>query len=169
MKKRLLQADSSGPDDLPEDHANKVAPKPKCILVADDDASIRQMLGRILTSEGYVVHEAANGVEALAMAASVPCDLILLDLNMPVKNGWDTFERLTTANPFLPVIIITARPNQKFTALSAGVGALMEKPLDFPKLLQTISVLLAEAPEVHLARMAGKRAEFYYQPSDRKG
>jgi len=142
---------------------------PKRILVVDDDTSVRQMLGRILTDEGYRVTEAANGAQALEIAAKERFDLMLLDLNMPVKNGWDTFERLTTQNPSLPVILITARPNQVFTALGAGVGALMEKPLDFPKLLQTISVLLAESPEVHLARMAGRRAEFYYQPAEQEG
>jgi CheY-like chemotaxis protein len=139
------------------------------LLVVDDDASIRQMLRRILTDEGYIVGEAANGAEALETAVQAQFDLMLLDLNMPIKNGWDTFERLTTENPFLPVIIITARPNQLFTAVGAGVAALMEKPLDFPKLLQTISVLLAEPREVHLARMAGKRAEFYYQPAEQMG
>ena len=44
----------------------------------------------------------------------------------------------------------------------------MEKPLDFPKLLQTINVLLAEDPEVQIARMAGKRTQFYYQPAEQK-
>jgi CheY-like chemotaxis protein len=141
----------------------------KRILVVDDDSAVRQMLRRILTNEGYLVGEAANGVQALEIVAKEPFHLMLLDLNMPMKSGWDTFERLTTENPFLPVMIITARPNQLFTSLGAGVAALMEKPLDFPKLLQTISVLLAEGPEVQLARMAGRRAEFYYQPAGRKG
>lgn len=139
------------------------------ILVVDDDVAVRQMLGRILASEGYVVKEAADGAQALEMATQGPLDLLLLDLNMPVKNGWDTFERLTTANPFLPVIIITARPDQRFTAQAAGVGALLEKPLDFLKLLRTISALLAEAPEVRLARMAGHRAKFHYQPAQTRG
>ena len=163
MTKRVSQTGDNSPC-----LKNNLAATPKRILVVDDDSSVRQMLGRILTGEGYLVGKAANGVEALETAAEGQFDLMLLDLNMPVKNGWDTFERLTTENPLLPVIIITARPNQVFTALGAGVGALMEKPLDFPKLLQTISALLAEDPEVHLARMAGKRAEFYYQPAGQK-
>ena len=141
---------------------------PKRILVVDDDLAVRQMLGRILTSEGYLVGEACNGAEALEIAAKEEFHLMLLDLNMPIKNGWDTFTQLTTENPLLRVIIITARPNELFTALGAGVGALMEKPLDFTKLLQTISSLLAEDPEVQFARIAGKLAEFYYQPSEHK-
>ena len=60
--------------------------------------------------------------------------------------------------PSLPVVVITARPNQLFTALAAGVGALVEKPLHIPKLLQTISRLLRESVEPRLARLAGKVA-----------
>jgi DNA-binding response OmpR family regulator len=89
-------------------------------------------------------------------------------LNLPGKSGWDTFERLTAENPLLAVIIITARSNQLFTALGAGVGALLEKPLDFPKLLQTIRRLLAEPAEARLARMAGNPADFHHVPAPLK-
>jgi DNA-binding NtrC family response regulator len=64
----------------------------------------------------------------------------------------------------LPVIIITARPNQLFPALASGAGALLEKPLDFPKLLQTMRDLLEESVETRLARMAGRPSEFHYLP-----
>jgi DNA-binding response OmpR family regulator len=84
---------------------------------------------------------------------------------MPMRNGWDTFERLTTQNPLLPVIIITARPNQLFTALSAGVGALFEKPLDFPELLEAIRALLSEPPGARIARVAGRTTQFQYSPA----
>jgi DNA-binding response OmpR family regulator len=93
---------------------------------------------------------------------------VILDLNMPGKSGWDTFERLTAEHPLLAVIIITARSNQLFTALGAGVGALLEKPLDFSKLLQTIHRLLAEPAESRLARMAGSPADFHYTHARRK-
>jgi len=98
------------------------------------------------------------------VVAKTKVDLVLLDLNMPVKNGWDTFERLTAANPLVPVIVITGRPNQLFTAVGAGVGALLEKPLDIPRLLQTVSALLTESVEVRLARLAGRQATFHYLP-----
>jgi CheY-like chemotaxis protein len=153
----------------PSAHKTSLGATSKRILVVDDDSSIRQMLGRILKDEGYQVGEAGDGVQALEIVGREPFDLMLLDLNMPIRNGWDTFERLTTEKPLLPVIIITARPNQLFISAAAGVAALMEKPLDFPKLLQTISALLAEDPEIQHARAAGKRAEFYYQPAVEKG
>jgi DNA-binding response OmpR family regulator len=95
-------------------------------------------------------------------------DLVLLDLNMPGPSGWDTFEHLTSRDPLVAVIIITARSQQLFTAVNAGVGALLEKPLNIPKLLKTIRDLLAESPEARLARLAGKQADFRYLPSRRK-
>ena len=135
--------------------------KPRLLLV-DDDPTVREMIGRVLTGAGHSVMLAANGQEALDLASATEVDLVLLDLNMPVKSGWDTFEHLTTENPLLPIIIITARPNQLFPALASGVGALMEKPLDFPKLLETIRILLDEPVEKRLDRLAGKSAELHY-------
>lgn len=137
----------------------------KRILLADDDPGVRESLAAALRSDGYAVLPAKDGQEALDMIAVSAVDLVLLDLNMPVKNGWDTFERLTAENPLMPIIIITARPNQLFTALSAGVGALLEKPMDIPTLLKTVNALLVESAEVRLARLAGMSQEFHYKPA----
>jgi len=145
--------------------SGSVKPAKNRILVVDDDASVREMLTRVLAGEGYLVWAVADGTAALEIAAAEKVDLVLLDLNLPGRSGWDTFERLTAENPLLAVIIITARSNQLFTALGAGVGALLEKPLDFPKLLQTISRLLAEPAESRLARMAGCPADFHHLPA----
>lgn len=132
------------------------------ILLADDDPGVRGSLSDVLVTESYVVIPANDGQQALELAGSIQVDLVLLDLNMPRKNGWDTFEQLTREHPFLPVIIVTARPNQLFTAVGAGVGALLEKPLDIPTLLHTIKRLLAESAETRLARLAGREMEFHY-------
>lgn len=143
----------------------KVSPAArKKILLVDDDAAVRKILLRLLTEEGYSVLPAANGVEALEFTAAATFDLVLLDLNMPQKNGWETFEQLTSDNPLLPVIVITARPNQLFSALASGVGALLEKPLDFTRLLETIQDLLKEPAAARLARMAGRPSDFNYIP-----
>ena len=58
----------------------------KRILVVDDDPSVRGMLARVLVGESYLVWSAGNGAEALEIAAGVPIDLVLLDLNMPIKS-----------------------------------------------------------------------------------
>jgi len=136
----------------------------KKILLADDDPAIQQILYHLLTDENYSVLLAANGEEALKLADITPLNLVLLDLNMPVKNGWDTFEQLTSKNPLVPIIVITARPNQYLPARASGIDALMEKPLDLPTLLETIRELLQQPAEAHLARLTGKPGEFRYVP-----
>jgi two-component system response regulator RegX3 len=125
------------------------------VLLVDDDVSVVAALTGVLRSEGYDVIQAFNGHAALQNFRTVGgAAIVLLDLNMPVKGGWDTFEQLTAINPLLPVIVITARPDQYSLAAAAGVAALMEKPLDIPLLLETMRNLLAEPPEVRLARIA---------------
>jgi DNA-binding response OmpR family regulator len=138
--------------------------KPRILLV-DDDPAIRQILLRLLAEEGYLVLTAGNGVEALELANEIKFDLVLLDLNMPGKDGWETFGQLSKNYPLLPIILITARPNQFFPALASGVGALLEKPLDFVKLFFTIENLLEEPEEMRRARLKGQTSTFRFIPS----
>jgi CheY-like chemotaxis protein len=137
----------------------------KRVLLVDDDPTVRDSLHDLLAGEGYSIIPAANGRQALELANTVSVDLVLLDLNMPVKNGWETFEQLTREHPLIPIIIVTARPNQLFTAIAAGAGALLEKPMDIPTLIQTMQTLLAEPAEQRLARLVGKKAEFHFKPA----
>lgn len=127
------------------------------ILLADDDEEVLAALSGALESEGYEVIVAKDGREAIEHFHEEHIDIALLDLSMPVKGGWETFERLTTIHPLLPVIVITARPDQYPLAVAAGVGALMEKPLHLPLLLQAIEELLLEPVENRLLRITGKR------------
>ena len=119
----------------------------KRILLVDDERCIRESLSRILGAENHEVVLAENGQEAIEKHGAKRIDLLILDLNMPVKNGWDTLEWLAEVNPLLPVMIITGRPNQRALAETAGADALMEKPLDVPFLLQTIRELMDEPME----------------------
>jgi CheY-like chemotaxis protein len=137
------------------------------ILLVDDDPAVRWMLLRVLQDEGYRVLPAANGAEALAIAATKAPDLVLLDLTLPAQDGWKVLQQFSSNHPLVPVVIITARPNQLFPALASGVGALMEKPLDLPKLLRTIEDLLEEPADARKARIAGQPSEFHYQPPSR--
>jgi CheY-like chemotaxis protein len=115
------------------------------VLVADDDESIRKSLCKLLHGEGYQVVSVANGAEAMETFRRGPdrIDLLLLDLNMPLKNGWATLDRLRETNPTLPVLVVTGQSNQCEMAEAAGVNALVEKPIDVPVLLQLIDQLLA--------------------------
>ena len=122
------------------------------VLVVDDDPSVRESLGKVLSGEGYEVALAADGPAALERFEKGTIDLLLLDLGLPIRNGWDTFERITSRNPLMPVIIVTGQTEHYHVAVPAGVGALMEKPLDAPRLLQTIRELLAEPEHARLPR-----------------
>ena len=126
------------------------------ILVVDDDASVRESLRKVLENEGYQVALAASGPEAVEQFENGRPDLLVLDIGLPVKNGWDTFERITNQAPVLPIIVITGQANQHDLAVAAGVGALMEKPLDVTELLRTIRELLAEPAEARLLRLCGE-------------
>jgi len=149
-------------DPGPPANVKASSPVKKKILLVDDDSAIRTILLRLLVGEGYSVQTAANGFEALDLLARGKFDLISLDLNMPEMDGWETFEELAVREPLLPVIVITARANQLFPALAAGVGALLEKPLDFTRLLEEIPRLLEEPRQVRLARLAGRPSVFSY-------
>ena len=125
----------------------------KLILLADDDESIRKTVARVLESEGHEVVTAASGREAIGKFLGNSPDLMLLDLNMPDKDGWEALEVITQFAPFLPVVVISARSNQYKRAVQAGVDALMEKPLDLHVLLRTISELLAQSEAQRMARL----------------
>lgn len=126
------------------------------ILLADDDESVRKMVGRVLESEDYEVVLAQTGREAITKALSGAPDIVLLDLNMPDKNGWEAFELIDRIHPFVPVIVITARPNQHQYATQVGVDVLMEKPLDLDVLLKTIRELLDESDRDRVKRLTSR-------------
>ena len=132
------------------------------MLLADDDVELLAALSAALASEDYDVVVAKNGREAIEHFRESRFDIALLDLNMPVKGGWEAFERLKTISPLLQVIVITARPDQYPLAAAAGVAVLMEKPLDLPRLLRTIDYLLYEPVEHRLGRLAGRYPNTHY-------
>jgi DNA-binding response OmpR family regulator len=120
------------------------------------------MIRRVLLSEGYSVLTAATGGEAVDLARAHQVDLVMLDLNMPGQGGWDAFAKLSSLDPGLGIIIITARPNQLFTALAAGVDALMEKPFDYNKMLETVQTVLEEPTATRRERLAGTSQHLRY-------
>lgn len=123
------------------------------ILLVDDDPSVSQSLAHVLQSEGFEVECARSGRDGVRRFMAAPPHLVLLDLHMPGKDGWHAFELMEKYQPLVPVIVITARPNQFERARAAGIDALMEKPLDLPLLLQTIRDLLDESESARVARL----------------
>lgn len=138
----------------------------KQILIVDDDASVRQSLRKVLVDAGYDVRLAADGEAAVRQFEAGRVDLMLLDIGLPMRDGWETFEELTTKAPVLPIIIITGHANQYDIAVAAGVGALMEKPLDVPELLRVMDELLIESQETRLRRLCGYSQDTRYVLSD---
>ena len=113
------------------------------ILLVDDDIGIRTALAEILEDEGYRVASAANGQEALTYLQQqlhVPC-LILLDLMMPIMNGWD-FRRVQQQDPQLasiPVVVISADNSISQKAASLGVHSYLAKPINVEHLIATVN------------------------------
>lgn len=132
------------------------AAKQNRILIADDDALVRGSLAALLENEGYLVDEAVDGFEAVNRAITRMPDLVLLDLNMPRWDGWTAFTQLERVTPLLPVIVITARPNQYKKAVELGVDAFMEKPLNIRILMQAIQRLIREEKSGHARRVTDR-------------
>jgi DNA-binding response OmpR family regulator len=126
---------------------------PPLILVVDDDAVLRQSLAEVLQLENFAVRLAGDGREAVRRFLEGPPDLILLDLNMPDINGWQAFQIMTELYPFVPVIVITARPGQAQRAAELGIDLLLEKPLHIPTLLESIRQVLARPENARLEKV----------------
>jgi CheY-like chemotaxis protein len=116
------------------------------LLIVDDEAGIRESLEEFLCSEGFSVQTAANGSEALQLAREVLPTLILLDLNMPVLNGWG-FLIECLEDPRLskvPVLVMSAS-TELASAKAAGAAGIIRKPFQLSELLPAIERVLAAA------------------------
>jgi CheY-like chemotaxis protein len=110
------------------------------ILVVDDDVSIRGFLAEALKDEGYEVQTAGNGQEALARLDGWRPDLILLDLMMPVMDGWAfrAQQRQLASVADVPVIVLSATRDLPAKAEQLEPAYLFSKPFDLDELLSTI-------------------------------
>lgn len=120
---------------------------PKILLVEDNEMN-RDMLSRRLTRKGYEVVCAEDGGQGVAMASSESPDLILMDMSLPVLDGWSATRQLKTdeATKCLPVIALTAHAmdGDEQKAREAGCDDYDTKPVDLPRLLAKIEALLAD-------------------------
>jgi len=118
---------------------------PKILLVEDQEMN-RDMLSRRLKKRGYDVAMAVDGAEGLEMASSESPDLILMDMSLPVIDGWEATRRLKAdeATRSIPVVALTAHAmsSDREKALEAGCDGYETKPVELPRLLETIEKLL---------------------------
>jgi len=116
------------------------------ILLVEDNEMNRDMLARRLARRGYEVVSAVDGQQGLALARSESPDLILMDMDLPVLDGWEATRELRAApeTRVIPVIAITAHAmvGERDKAMQAGCNDFDTKPIDFPRLLEKIEAIL---------------------------
>ncbi len=109
------------------------------ILVVDDDESILEMIDVALSFEGYQVDTAPHGAAALELLRSRQPDLILLDMRMPVMDGWEFSRRYReTSGPLAPIVVLTADRSAGDSASQVDADAFLAKPFDLAELLQVV-------------------------------
>jgi CheY-like chemotaxis protein len=120
---------------------------PKILLVEDNEMN-RDMLSRRLQKKGYDVVIAFDGGAGVEMAHGESPDLILMDMSLPVKDGWTATQELKQADDtrHIPVIALTAHAmtSDREKALAAGCDDYDTKPIELPRLLEKIEALLAK-------------------------
>ena len=112
------------------------------ILIVDDDAAIRDALSEILESEGYVVSTASDGAAALRQIEDQRPALVLLDMRMPVLNGWDVAATLRQREIAVPILVMTAARDARHWAEQIAADGYLAKPFDLDDLLDSVARLL---------------------------
>ena len=123
------------------------------ILIVEDNEMNRDMLSRRLIRRDFNVIIAVDGAQGVDMAISESPDLILLDMSLPVMNGWDVARRLKddSVTSKIPIIALTAHAmgGDREKALNAGCDEYETKPIEFKRLLEKMNTLLASVDENH--------------------
>jgi DNA-binding response OmpR family regulator len=118
------------------------------VLVVEDDLDLVTLLEMILTDAGYAVRTAADGAQALESVAEAMPGLILLDMRMPVMNGWEFArafaERYGRA---APIVVVTAAENARLRAEEIGADGWLEKPFDLEAVLAAVARHLGAAAD----------------------
>lgn len=125
---------------------------PKILLVEDNELN-RDMLTRRLARKGFEAVTAVDGGEGIELARSQQPDLILMDMSLPVVDGWEATRRIKAASETarIPIIALTAHAmsGDRERALQAGCDDYDTKPVEFSRLLEKIETLLAKASPAH--------------------
>ena len=120
------------------------------ILLVEDNEMNRDMLSRRLSRRGYEMLLAEDGEQAVRIALTEQPDIVLMDMNLPLKDGWNAAReiRASPAGAGIRIIALTAHAmsDDRVRALEAGCDDYETKPLDFPRLLERIAALTGGAP-----------------------
>jgi DNA-binding response OmpR family regulator len=114
------------------------------ILIAEDDIPVAKFISSGLEAEHYNVRLVPGGNEVRRMLEDGPCDLLVLDLNLPGVNGLDVLRQVRTQKPHLPILILTgnARVEDRVGGLDLGADDYMTKPFAFSELLARVRALM---------------------------
>lgn len=118
---------------------------PSNILVIDDDPSILMTVAEVLEDEGYAVRTASNGAEGLAAVQEALPRLVLLDMRMPVLDGWGFAHSLRERGIHLPLLVMTAAQDARQWGREVGAIGVIPKPFDLNDLLDAVSSALHRA------------------------
>jgi DNA-binding response OmpR family regulator len=121
----------------------------KRILIIEDDNAIRGGIEDAMLSEGFDTLTAANGIDGLSSAVKCDCDLVLLDLVLPGRDGLEILKEVRITRPTLPVIILTARGEEpdRVNGLRLGADDYVVKPFSLKELLARVHAVLRRSPE----------------------
>lgn len=124
------------------------------ILLVEDESNLRRTVTDLLKSDGYTVESSGDGLEAQTMAMSQPYDLIILDVMLPSRSGFDVCRHLRKNGVNTPILMLTARSelNNKVQGLKSGGDDYLTKPFETPELQARVEALLRRAA-------SGARAE----------
>lgn len=116
----------------------------KQILVVDDDYEIVNLISIYLKNEGYLIHSASNGQEALESMEREQIDLLILDLMMPVMDGMEVCRRLRDRNSLVPILMLTAKSEDmdKISGLMSGADDYLTKPFNPLEVVARVKTLL---------------------------
>jgi two-component system alkaline phosphatase synthesis response regulator PhoP len=118
------------------------------VLLVEDEEALRLFVGDSLRSEGYSVESASDGEEGLRKARELPLDLIILDIMLPRRNGFEVCERLRASGISTPILMLTARSQIEDTVKGLKIGAddYLTKPFNMGELMARVGALLRRAP-----------------------
>jgi CheY-like chemotaxis protein len=128
------------------------------VLIVDDGPSIVNVVAAALQLEGYDVATARNGKEGLAQLNQWHPDLVLLDMRMPVMDGWAFAEAYEAQGWQVPIVVMTAAARAQDWCDEIGADCCLPKPFDIDDLLETVARCCADPPRGSLSSGADARA-----------
>jgi len=120
----------------------------RSVLIVDDAAFMRMMIRNILAADGYVVHEAVNGRDAVEKYVALHPDLVTMDITMPEMDGLEAIRRIRQQDPDARVLVVSAMGQQQLIveALESGALDFVVKPFQPAKVLEKVRKCLQPAP-----------------------